>query len=269
MPPRCHPAPPTPAQGNSVPSPIMRTNRAGGGIGTSPGINPITPYTTAALDYRASWIAAEMMAKSRNAQTTPSNSQRLWEETLNNEQKAHANSVERPAKRYLLPPPPQHTNYLESNGLERSLATNIPDHPTAIQVNGLRQERTENVMCPGHVFGTNTFDARTLCGNWAEERCDKSYQPSTSKAPTGSDWQWQTTYGEASKHMASKVLPSKASNAETMYTHPTSKFSTGVKEESATSNKEIVRLGGVAGVDYQPGDHVVSHKRFQLTLQSA
>ena len=33
------------------------------------------------------------------------------------------------------------TQYLESSGLPRSLDTNIPDHPTAIQVNGLRQER--------------------------------------------------------------------------------------------------------------------------------
>ena len=41
----------------------MRTNRSGGDVGTSPGINPITPYTTAALDYRASWIAGEMMKK--------------------------------------------------------------------------------------------------------------------------------------------------------------------------------------------------------------
>lgn len=110
-------------------------------------------------------------------------------------------------------------------------------------------------MCPGHVFGVNTFDTRTLCGNWAEERCDKAYKPSSNKAPTGSDWQWQTTYAEATKHTKDKVLPGKASNSDTMYTHPSSQFSTGVKEESASSNKEIVKLGGVAGVDYQPGDH--------------
>ena len=58
---RCRLAP----QGTSEPSPIVRTNRAGGAVGTSPGINPITPYTTAALDYRASWIAGEMMEKTR------------------------------------------------------------------------------------------------------------------------------------------------------------------------------------------------------------
>ena len=54
-----------PPQGSSVPSGITRTNRSGGDVGTSPGINPITPYTTAALDYRASWIAGEMMEKTK------------------------------------------------------------------------------------------------------------------------------------------------------------------------------------------------------------
>jgi len=147
------------------------------------------------------------------------------------------------------------THYLESSGLERSLATNIPDHPTAIQVNGLRQERTEHVMCPGHVYGVNTYDVRTLVGNWAEERCDKAYLPSSTKAPSGSDWQFQTTYGVMTKHTLDKVLPDKASNAATMYTHPSSTFATGKIEESMSSNKEIVKLGGVPGVDYQPGDH--------------
>lgn len=52
-------------QGSSVPSGIVRTNRAGGGVGSSPGINPITPYTTASLDYRASWIAGEMVANTK------------------------------------------------------------------------------------------------------------------------------------------------------------------------------------------------------------
>ena len=147
------------------------------------------------------------------------------------------------------------TLYLESSGLERSLSTNIPDHPTAIQVNGLRQERTEHVMCPGHVYGVNSYDTRTLCGNWSEERCDKAYKPSQGKAPTGSDWQFQTTYGDMTHNMIEKVLPEKTSNSATMYTHPASQFSTGIKEESMSSNKEIVKLGGVPGVDYQLGDH--------------
>ena len=32
-------------------------------------------------------------------------------------------------------------------------------------------------------------------------------------------------------------------------------FATGKKEESVSSNSEIVKLGGMPGVDYQPGDH--------------
>lgn len=41
----------------------------------------------------------------------------------------------------------------------------------------------------------------------------------------------------------------------TMYMHPSSQFATGIKEESLSSNKEIVKLGGVPGIDYQLGDH--------------
>lgn len=34
-----------------------------------------------------------------------------------------------------------------------------------------------------------------------------------------------------------------------------SQFGTGKKEESASSNSEIVKLGGLPGVDFHPGDH--------------
>ena len=182
---------------------------------------------------------------------------KLWSETLGNESTAAMNSLKNPAKLVKLAAPMRKTAFLESSGLERSLSTNIPDHPTAIQVNGLRQERTEHVMCPGHVYGTNSFDTRTLVGNWAEERCDKAYIPSDSKCPTGSDWQWPTTYNEMTKNLAHKVIPAKASNAETMFTKvgPSQPFATGVKEESLSSNKEACKLGGVAGIDYQVGDH--------------
>jgi len=237
--------------GTGTPSPIVRTNRTGGEVGTSPGINPITPYTTAALDYRASWIAGETVEKTRAAGTNPNIAGALWGETLGNEQRAVANSLARPAKRTVLPAPMVADHFLESNGLDRSLPTNIPDHPTAIQVNGLRQERTEHVMCPGHVYGVNSFDARTLCGNWAEERCDKSYVPSDLKASTGNDWQFQTTYGEMTNNLAHKVLPQKGTNSETMYTKAGSVFATGAKEESLSSNAEIVQLGG----DFLKGDH--------------
>lgn len=238
--------------GTGIPSPIVRTNRSGGGVGTSPGINPPTPYTTAALDYRASWIAGEVVDQTRKVGTNPNIAGALWSETLGNEAKASANSMARPAKRTVLPPPMHVAHFLESNGLDRSLPTNIPDHPTAIQVNGLRQERTEHVMCPGHVYGVNSFDARTLCGNWAEERCDKSYVPSELKASTGNDWQFSTTYNEMTANLAHKVLPTKGSNAETMFTKSGSKFATGVKEESKSSNAEPA----VPSVDdYLKGDH--------------
>ena len=123
---------------------ILRANRSGGGVGTSPGINPIVPYTTAALDYRSSWIAGEMMQKTTSSTNNPNVSAKLWGETLSNEDRAMRNSIERPAQRTVLPDPTRRTMYVESSGLERSLSTNIPDHPTAIQVNGLRQERTEH-----------------------------------------------------------------------------------------------------------------------------
>ena len=123
--------------GHTVPSGITRTNRAGGDVGTSPGINPITPYTTAALDYRASWIAGEMMEKTKASSNNPNNSAKLWSETLGNEDRGATNSLRNPAKLIKLEDPMRKTAYLESSGLGRSLATNIPDHPTAIQVNGL------------------------------------------------------------------------------------------------------------------------------------
>ena len=188
------------------------------------------------------------------ATTNPNISGKLWSETLGNEQTAFNNSLKNPAARNVLPPPMRVTQYLESSGLGRSLSTNIPDHPTAIQVNGLRMERVEGVVAPGYVEGVGSYDARVLCGNWSEERCDKHYKPSERKAATGRAWQWETTYEALSKSVADKVRPSRVSNAVTMYTDPASHYGTGVLEESASSNKETIKLGGIPGVDYIPGD---------------
>ena len=200
------------------------------------------PYTTAALDYRSSWIAGEMVAMTKA--TTHNRDAKAWTETLQNEARGMANfGIKRPPRREL-PPPHRATRYLESTGLDRSLSTNIPDHPTAIQVNGLRMERVEGVVCPGYVEGVGSYDARVLCGNWSEERCDKAYVPSDGKASTGRAWQWETTYEALSKSVADKVRPPRVSNAATMYTDPTSHFGTGKLEESASSNKEIIKLGG-------------------------
>jgi len=235
------------------PTGMLRANRSGGGVGTSPGINPITPYTTAALDYRSSWIGGEMRQKT--LETTPNLKSKLLSETINNEARGMANfGMNIAPKRREIPHPVEKTKYLESNGLERSLATNIPDHPTAIQVNGLRMERVEGVVCPGYVDGVGSYDARVLTGNWNEERSDKAYVPSIGKQSTGRAWMWETTYQALSASVKDRVRPAPVSNAQTMYTDPTSHFGTGKREESASSNKEIVKLGGVPGVDYIPGD---------------
>jgi len=240
----------------SVESPINRTNRNSGGVGTSPGINPITPYTTASLDYRASWIAGDLVARTKEQSSAGAAADKRWAESMRNEEKSRANSTLKPAKRSELPPPHRGPRFLETSGLERSLSTNIPDHPTAIQVNGLRQERSVDVMCKGHVFGVNTYDTRTLHGNWFEERCDKAHIPSPWNAPLmNASLQQTTTYADLTKYATSKVLPAQGSNSETMFTHPCSKFSTGSKEESASSNSEIVKIGGVPNVDYQIGDY--------------
>lgn len=113
----------------------------------------------------------------------------------------------------------------------------------ALQVNGLRQERVVDAMCPGFVSGTNSYDARTLCGNWSEERCDKAYRPSEQKASKNNDWQFGTsTQAEAREH-AHKVLPARGSNSLTPYTHPASELATGQTEASTMSNSETIQMG--------------------------
>ena len=82
---------------------ILRANRSGGGVGTSPGINPIVPYTTAALDYRSSWIAGEMVAMTKA--TTHNQNAKTLTETIQNEARGMRNSETKPAKRRPLPPP--------------------------------------------------------------------------------------------------------------------------------------------------------------------
>ena len=104
----------------------------------------------------------------------------------------------------------------------------------AAQVNGLRQERVADVMCPGFVSGTNSYDARTLCGNWAEERCDKAYRPSEHKASRNNEWQFSTSSQAQAKIVkeSHKALPAKGSNSLTPYTHPESELATGQVEAS-------------------------------------
>ena len=83
----------------------------------------------------------------------PNNDQKLLTETYSNEDRAMQNSIARPAKRTVLAPPTRRTMYLESNGLERSLSTNIPDHPTAIQVRTRARRADARAACARRVLG--------------------------------------------------------------------------------------------------------------------
>jgi len=179
-------------------------------------------------------------------------------------------------------PPTRHQRYYETSGLERSLATTIMDHPTAINVNSLRMERAENVFSAGYVDGIGSYDARVLTGNWGEERSDKSYTPSAGKmAKMGVPSMWQTEYMRLSEHVAGNVLPESGSNALNMYTHPDSAMYTGVRtllpptpstspslvytlqpplrypqviHASASSNAESCKVGFAPGTGYEYGD---------------
>ena len=161
----------------------------------------------------------------------PNREARILRDTLLNEERGMAKFSQTPPPRPQLPPPHEKSRFLESNGMERSLATNIPDHPTAIQVNGLRQERTEGAMCPD-IEGVGSYDARTLTGNWAEDRADKSARVSMRSAPRPAKGAVDvpTTYQELCK-TARAPIPAKGSNADTIYTSGDARFSTGVREE--------------------------------------
>jgi hypothetical protein len=152
-------------------------------------------------------------------------------------------------------PPSSHPKFYETNGLERSLATNVADYPTTINVNSLRMERVENGLCPGYVEGVGSYDPRVLSGNWAEERCDKAYKPSALKvAKMGIPSMWKTEYMRQTEAQADKVLPEPGSNSLNMYTHPKSKMYTGVIDASLASNKETIKLGIEPGQGLEYGD---------------
>lgn len=231
-----------------MPGPIFRTNRGGGAVGTSPGINPPTPYTPASIDYRTSYVAENMVAKTKAPTLSNNYQERVRTEELKNEIRSLA--PRDPAATRPMPQLLSRGVYNESTGLERSLPTNIADQPTAINVNGLKQKRTYMPTARGAGapdVSVNTFDARILCGNWSEERCDKAYIPSEHNQAKGKQWQYQTTYGHQTRHATAQIIPRQASNSETMYTSSIhSPFATGVKEESKSSNKDFSRTGGGA-----------------------
>jgi len=140
----------------------------------------------AALEFRHSYIAPP---QSHNAGLTISQKQAAYADLLRHERvmPAHKTLPGRPA--------PLHPAVV----LDRSLPTNIPDHPTAIQVNGLRQSATVLAHWSGYVTGVNTFNDGVLCGNWEEARATPAPEPRGSAIPSAHARNWGTTTQQSSK----------------------------------------------------------------------
>lgn len=143
----------------------------------------------AALEFRHSYIAPTVThAKS----LSHVQQQAAFADMLRHEQ--HFDSAPRPEHKAAALPAPKKT--LE--GIEdRSLPTNIVDHPTAINVNTLRQSATPLAHWSGLVTGVQSFSSSVLVGNWQEDRTLAPTQRGTQSVlskPLG----WDTTQEEAS-----------------------------------------------------------------------
>lgn len=137
--------------------------------------------------------------------------QAAYAELLRHEQADHP-----PARAPVARPPPQNAEVYD-----RSLPTNVPDHPTAIQVNGLRQSATPLAHWSGYVAGVNTYNSNVLEGNWAEERAHPDFEPDDSKLPTmlpSRALGWETTTKLGHKwHGPPPSRPPPSMAAENMY----------------------------------------------------
>jgi hypothetical protein len=141
----------------------------------------------AALEFRHSYVAPP---QSHNASLSIVQKAAAYADLLRHEQ------MERPVSRTLPErPPPTKTGFAH----DRSLPTNIPDHPTAIQVNGLRQTATVLPHWSGYVAGVNTYNEGVLCGNWQEARHDPAFEPTGSVIPSANARNWVSTTKLASK----------------------------------------------------------------------
>lgn len=141
----------------------------------------------AALEYRHSYVSPPV---SHNSSLTIAQKQAAYTDLLRHEQ------FERPLLRTLPErPPPVSKAFV----YDRSLPTNIPDHPTAIQVNGLRQSATTLSHWSGYVAGVNSYNEGVLCGSWAEARMNPGLEPRSSMIPSANARNWATTTQQASK----------------------------------------------------------------------
>lgn len=142
---------------------------------------------SAALEYRHSYVSPPM---SHSASLTIVQRQSAYADLLKHQQ------MERPAPAPLPARPPPVQQPFQH---DRSLPTNVLDHPTAIQVNGLRQQATPLAHWSGYVAGVNTYNEGVLCGNWEESRQVPGPEPRGSVIPTANARNWSSTTHDASK----------------------------------------------------------------------
>mmetsp|Transcript_12703 Transcript_12703/g.37296 ORF Transcript_12703/g.37296 Transcript_12703/m.37296 type:complete len:245 (-) Transcript_12703:171-905(-) len=159
----------------------------------------------AALEFRHSYIDP---SRSHHSSLTPVQKQNAYTDLLKHEQ------MERPIPKVAVPRPPPSKVFQH----ERSLPTNVPDHPTAIQVNGLRQTATPLPHWAGYVAGVNKFKPGVLEGNWEADRLLDDYEPGGSILPSGHALNWETTTQLAAKAVKPYTTTKKPSQAaENMY----------------------------------------------------
>lgn len=135
----------------------------------------------AALEYRHSYVSPPQPHMSSLSIVQK---QAAYADMLRHEQ------MERPVTRQL---PERPAPIAKAAMYDRSLPTNIPDHPTAIQVNGLRQQATPLAHWSGYVAGVNQYGDGVLCGNWDEARLDPNHEPRGSMIPSANARNWKTT----------------------------------------------------------------------------
>lgn len=85
--------------------------------------------------------------------------------------------------------------------MPKSLPTNVVDPPRSVHVNHLRAN-TELDVWPGRAYA-----AKTLNGNWVEERFDKKYSGDLLKYKPERTSHWQTTQSLAGTQVLKPDLP--------------------------------------------------------------
>jgi len=97
--------------------------------------------------------------------------------------------------------PPEIFKKMGGSFMPKSLPTNVVDPPRAININHLRAN-TEMDVWPGR-----SYAAKTLNGNWVEERFDRTYGGGVLKYKTSRPETWSTTQSVAGTQVLKPSLP--------------------------------------------------------------